>query len=164
MRKTTISSPRLSVPSSALPSLEPKRSLRLFFASPDEDSLREEIREIKIGRSLDEEAKIALAELIKGPHSELLSPIPPGTRLRQLYIDGQGIAYVDFSAELRDRHPGGSKAELLSVYCIVDTLAYNFEQIKRVKILIDGSEVETLAGHIDLRRPLKPRMDFESTS
>lgn len=151
-------------PSSSLPSLEPKKSLRLFYVSPDEESLQEEIREIKVGRIVDEEAKLALTELIKGPHSDLLSPLPPGTRVRQLYIDGQGIAYVDFSSELRDNHPGGSKAELLSVYSIVDTLVYNFEQIRRVKILIDGSEVETLAGHIDLRRPLKPRLDFDRTS
>lgn len=148
-------------PSLTLPSLEPKKSLRLFYASPEEDSLQEEIREVKAGRGIDEEARTALAELIKGSHSGLLSPIPPGTRLRQLYIDSQGIAYADFSPELRDHHPGGSRAELLSIYCIVDTLAYNFEQIKRVKILIDGSEVDTLAGHIDLRRPLKPRIDFE---
>ena len=151
-------------PSTSLPSLEPKRSLRLFYVSPDEEFLQEEIREIKVGRMVDEEAKLALAELIKGPHSDLLSPLPPGTRVRQLYIDGQGIAYVDFSPELRDNHPGGSKAELLSVYSIVDTLAYNFEQIKRVKILINGSEVETLTGHLDLRKPLKPRLDFGKTS
>ncbi|MDH7500905.1 MAG: GerMN domain-containing protein [candidate division NC10 bacterium] len=151
---------RPSSPSLTSPSLEPKRSLRLFYASPEEDSLQEEIREVEAGRGIDEEARTALAELIQGPHTGLLSPIPPGTRLRQVYIDGQGVAYADFSPELRDHHPGGSRAELLSIYCIVDTLAYNFEQIKMVKILIDGSEVDTLAGHIDLRRPLKPRIDF----
>lgn len=156
--------PAPPVPALTSPSLEPRRSLRLFFASPSEDSLREEIREVKAAGVIDEEAKAAVIELIKGPRSELLSPIPAGTRLRQLYIDSRGIAYVDFSAELRDRHPGGSRAELLAVYCIVDTLAYNFREIKRVKILIDGSEIDTLAGHIDLRRPLKPRMYFDDTS
>jgi len=107
---------------------------------------------------------MALLELIKGPGSELVSPLPPGIQLRQLYIDGQGIAYVDFGPALRDLHPGGSRAELLAVYSIVDTLAYNFDQVKRVKILIEGSEIETLAGHIDLRRPLKPRVDFDERS
>lgn len=117
-----------------------------------------------MGGGIDQEAKAVIMELVKGPHSDLISPLPPGTQLRQLYIDGQGIAYVDFTAELRDRHPGGSNAELLAVYSIVDTLACNFEQIKQVKILVDGSEVDTLGGHIDLRRPLKPRLNLNDAS
>jgi len=142
--------------------MEPKRSVRLFFSSPDEDSLQEEIREIKVGRSMVDEAKTSLQELIKGPKSELVSTIPAGAQIRQLYIDRRGTAYVDFSPELRDDHPGGSRAELLAVYSIVDTLAYNFEQIKRVKIMIGGSETETLAGHVDLRTPLRPRLNFDA--
>jgi hypothetical protein len=163
-RKPVPSGPAL--PPSALipPSLEQKRSVRLFFSSPTEDALQEEMREVEMAGAIDQEARVALTELIKGPRSDLLSPLPPGTQLRQLYIDARGIAYVDFSAELRDFHPGGSNAELLAVYSIVDTLAYNFEQIKRVKILVDGSEVDTLAGHIDLRRPLKPRIDIYGAS
>jgi len=163
MRRTTLPLPPSPGPGLSLPSLEPKRSVRLFFASADEGSLQEEMREIKAG-AVHEEAKMALLELIKGPGPELVSPLPPGIQLRQLYIDGQGIAYVDFGPELRDLHPGGSRAELLAVYSIVDTLAYNFDQVKRVKILIEGSEIETLAGHIDLRRPLKPRVDFDERS
>ena len=142
--------------------MEPKRSVRLFFSSPDEESLREEMREIKVARSMEDEATTTLQELIKGPRSELVSTIPAGTQLRQLYIDRRGTAYADFSPELRDNHPGGSRAELLTVYSIVDTLAYNFEQIKRVKIMIGGSEAETLAGHVDLRKPLRPRLDFDA--
>lgn len=126
--------------------------------------MQEEVREVRMAGAIDQEAKITLIELIKGPRSGLLSPLPPGTQLRQLYIDGRGIAYADFSAELRDHHPGGSDAELLTVYSIVDTLACNFEQIKKVKILVDGSEVDTLAGHIDLRKPLKPRIDLYDAS
>ena len=30
----------------------------------------------------------------------------------------------------------------------------NLPAIKSVQILVDGQEVETLAGHVDLRRPL----------
>jgi spore germination protein GerM len=163
-RKPVSSKPGLQPSGSIPPSLEQKRSVRLFFSSPTEDALQEEVREIKLAGAIDQEARVALMELIKGPRSDLLSTLPPGTQLRQLYIDGRGIAYVDFSAELRDRHPGGSNAELLAVYSIVDTLAYNFEQIKRVQILVNGSEIDTLAGHVDLRRPLKPRIDIYGAS
>ena len=82
-------------------------------------------------------------------------------KLRQLYIDGQGTAYVDFSRDLQTKHPGGSGGELLTIYSIVDTLTTNFDQIHQVKILVEGSEVLTLAGHIDTRHPFRPRYSLE---
>ena len=51
-------------------------------------------------------------------------------------------------------HPGGSLDELLTVHAIVDALTVNLPSITSVQILIDGKEVDTLAGHVDLRRPL----------
>ncbi|HPW21762.1 MAG TPA: GerMN domain-containing protein, partial [Vicinamibacterales bacterium] len=50
--------------------------------------------------------------------------------------------------------PGGSQHELLTVYAIVDTLTANLPAITSVQILVDGREVDSLAGHVDLRRPL----------
>jgi hypothetical protein len=52
-------------------------------------------------------------------------------------------------------HPGGSAAELLTVYAIVNAVTANLPAIMRVQILLDGKEVDTLAGHMDLRRPLQ---------
>jgi spore germination protein GerM len=63
---------------------------------------------------------------------------------------------LDFSRELQTNHSGGSAGELLTVYSIVNTLAENIHGISRVQILVEGNEVETLAGHLDLREPLSP--------
>jgi hypothetical protein len=38
----------------------------------------------------------------------------------------------------------------------VQTVTANLPPARRVQILIDGKEVDTLAGHVDLRRPLAP--------
>jgi hypothetical protein len=51
-------------------------------------------------------------------------------------------------------HPGGSTNELLTIYTIVDALTLNLPAITAVQLLVDGKEVDTLAGHVDLRRPL----------
>ena len=67
-----------------------------------------------------------------------------------------GAAYVDFTAALRANHPGGSLNEILTVYAIVSSLTANLPAITAVQILIDGHEADTLAGHVDLRRPLPP--------
>lgn len=137
------------------------RLIRLFFAVPDADRLQEEERTIPRAASFVEEARRTVAELIKGPQNGLNPTIPPDVRLRQLYIDGRGTAYVDFSRDLQTKHPGGSGGELLTIYSIVDTLTANFDEIQQVKILVEGSEVLTLVGHIDTRRPFRPRYSLE---
>jgi hypothetical protein len=37
----------------------------------------------------------------------------------------------------------------------VNAVTANLPAISQVQILVDGREVDTLAGHIDLRRPLQ---------
>ncbi len=138
------------------------RTVRLYFAAPSADRLQEEERSISRGVSFVDEAKQTVAELIKGPRNGLAPTLPSGVELRQLYIDGRGVAYVDFTRDIQVKHPGGSSGELLTIYSIVNTLAANFDQIQRVKILVEGGEILTLAGHIDTRHPFAPRYSFES--
>jgi spore germination protein GerM len=83
-----------------------------------------------------------------------VSAVPAGTTLRALFITANGEAYVDFSGELARAHPGGSLNEMLTVYTLVDVLTVNLPAITTVQLLIEGKEVDTLAGHVDLRRPL----------
>jgi len=88
------------------------------------------------------------------PGAPLVSAVPPGTTLRGVYITERGDAYVDLSGAAVTAHPGGTLAELLTVYTIVNVLTVNLPAIQAVQILIDGKEVATLAGHVDLREPL----------
>jgi hypothetical protein len=45
-------------------------------------------------------------------------------------------------------------SEILTVYAIVSSVTANLPAVTSVQILIDGHEADTLAGHVDLRRPL----------
>ena len=141
------------------PPPEERRLVRLFFAK--EEGLAEEDRLITRRPTAVEEAKEAIWELIRGPSQGLFPTIPEGTKLLGLFIDVRGIAYVDFDGKIKEGHPGGSFGELLTVYSIVETLTANFPEIKRVQILVEGSELETLAGHLDTRKPLAPRFSFQ---
>jgi spore germination protein GerM len=69
-------------------------------------------------------------------------------------MDPNGVAKVNFDKTLSKEHPGGSSAEMLTLYSIVNSLTLNFPQIKRVQILIDGKAVESIAGHISLKQPV----------
>jgi spore germination protein GerM len=92
--------------------------------------------------------------LIAGPKGDALRTISAEVNIRELFLDNPGTAYVDFGEALSQTHPGGPWAEMLTLRSIMQTLVANVPEIKRVQILIEGREVETLAGHVDIRRPL----------
>ena len=77
----------------------------------------------------------------------------------EVFFDSTGVAYVDFSAEIRDNHPGGSAEEVLTVDSIINTIARNVAQVQAVQFLVEGRPIATLAGHVDLSAPLPPRSD-----
>lgn len=90
-----------------------------------------------------------LRELIAGPSEDsLLKTIPEGTEVEDIDL-AEGQAEVSFNQALSERHWGGSSGELMTVYSIVNTLT-QFDEIDEVKILIEGQEVESLVGHMDL--------------
>jgi hypothetical protein len=131
-----------------------KIKARLFYVADDGTQLTSVERDVPYGEGTIEQAKAIISAQIAPATEPLVSPVPAGTKLRALFVTPKGDAYVDLSGELADAHPGGSLNELLTVYALVDVLTVNLPAISAVQVLIDGKEVETLAGHVDLRRPL----------
>lgn len=156
--------PSLEVPSaeSEPAPAQPKmtRKVTLFFIDEDDTLLRREERVIADDSSVVRLAKKTIEELIKGSEKGYVSPFPPETKLRELFISQEGVAYVDFSEDIVQRHLSGSSAEISTIYSLVNTLAYNFKPIKKVFILIEGQERETLGGHINLSQPFLPQYDL----
>lgn len=93
---------------------------------------------------------------------ELFRPVPHGVRLLGLSVSPDGTATANFSKELQTEFPGGSRAEQIMVYSIVNTLA-EFPNIKRVRILLEGQPVETLGGHIAVNELLEPDYSIVTT-
>jgi hypothetical protein len=132
----------------------PRIKAKLFFVAEDGMGLVPVEREVPFGEGTLEQAKrIVEAQLGSAP-APLLSAIPAGTALRALYLADRGRAFVDLTRQVSAAHPGGSLNEVLTVYSIVEALTVNLPAITAVQILVDGREVDTLAGHVDLRRPL----------
>ena len=146
-------------PAAAVPERVATRKIRatLFYVSEDGQSLVPLEREVPYGEGVVEQARrIVEAEIAPAP-TPLASALPPGTKVRALYVTERGDAFVDFSPELVAAHPGGSLNELLTVYSVVDALTANLPAVHAVQLLVDGREVDSLAGHVDVRRPLKKR-------
>jgi spore germination protein GerM len=135
-----------------------KSPVHLYFADRHNYYLTAEQRVVNHSENPTGLAETIVEELIKGPQKGLLKTIPVGTQLRAIYIAPDGTCYVDLSETVRKNHPGGSKSELFTIYSIVNSLVLNVQEIERAKILIDGKEAFTLAGHIDLQLPVKANM------
>ena len=133
-----------------------KKMVTLYFSDPEGEYLVGEKREILKRPEVKEEAEETITELIKGPKGRLIPTLPSRTKLLSLQLGEKGLAKVNFNKVLSKDHPGGSSAEIMTLYSIVNSLTFNFPQIKRVQILIQGEAGETLAGHLSLEQPVPP--------
>ena len=157
-RQTGIPTPPPPLPAAANPSdiPPPPQQINLFLLDPTALTLVP----VKIERRLRTELTQRLSQVVKALIQEtppnFRNPIPRGTLLNAVYIDSHQTAYLDFSNHLTDGHIGGTAAEGLTVMAILKTVFDAFpDDIKQVQILIEGNQVKTLAGHLNLSQPLR---------
>lgn len=123
----------------------------LYWASPTEPGQLEAAGvPLKLSANPAERGKQLIAALINGPADPTQRTLPPTTSLLEFYLLPEGVAVADFSSQLTTELPSGIQSEQMAVESIADTLAANIPDLHRLKILIDGEEAQTLAGHIDL--------------
>lgn len=130
---------------------DPRVKAKLFWASDAEDSTLVAVPvELPLSRDPVLRAKQVLNTLLAGPVDAELRTVPPDAVLLAFYLlpDGTGIA--DFSEALATSIPSGIMSEQMAIDSITQTLQANVPQVRQLKILIHGQEVETLAGHLDL--------------
>jgi hypothetical protein len=149
-----------TVPDEAQPIATPaaearKIRARLFYVDEQGTGLQGIEQEVLFGEGTAEQARrIVEAQIAPAPEGRV-SAIPAGTKLRTLFFTKAGEVYVDLSADVQTNHPGGTTNETLTVYALVSALTSNLPATTSVQILVDGKEVDTLAGHLDLRRPIE---------
>jgi len=88
--------------------------------------------------------------LIAGPPTPAQRTIPADGALLGFYILPDGTGVADFSDALASETPSGIMSEQMAVNSLARTLENNVATLRRLKILIHGQEVDTLAGNVDL--------------
>ena len=137
----------------------------LFFFDTNSLRLAGEERELHLSQDVTERLKQTITALLGDSISGLYQTIPEGTALYEVYIDEQLTTYLDFSHHLKDGHIGGTTGEALTVSAILRTIKANFpNQIRKVQILIEGLETDTIGGHIDISKPLVLALELEVVS
>jgi hypothetical protein len=126
-----------------------KSRAQIFWAvSPDRIAPVEV--ELPLSADLVQRAKQVLHALMEDPPTSEQRTIPADATLLAFYILPDGTAIADFSDAFASEAPSGILSEQVTVSSITRTLATNLPSLRRLKILIHGQEVDTLAGHLDL--------------
>jgi spore germination protein GerM len=127
----------------------------LFYVSEDGAELVQVQRDVLFGGTPAEQARHIVEAQVRTPADGQVSAIPNGTKVRSVFLGANGEAYVDLSPEVSTGHSGGALNEALAVFAIVNAITSNLPDVTAVQILVDGKEVDSLAGHIDLRQPIR---------
>lgn len=131
----------------------PPEAVTLYIAFDSDGTLRRTQINVPLPAERSERDRAVLRALLAtylkpgSPH-----PIGPESDVRDVYLMNDDTAVVDMNSAFADAHPSGVLAEELTVASVVVTLNAADSKVNRVKILVNGQERETLAGHADLRR------------
>jgi len=104
-------------------------------------------------------AKSIVAELVKGPSAQsegtgkLIGTLPVGVEILDVQVK-ENIAYVDFKGNVSEKI-SGSAGEGMALFSIINTLILDKELgIKKVQFLVEGKNVDSIAGHYDVSKPM----------
>jgi spore germination protein GerM len=126
------------------------QNIILYFPSDEQGVLLPESRQIAWATNDTDRIRQVLLALIEGSQQGYRRPLPPATELRAAFLTTDGTAYLDFSNSALAVFAPGIQSETLAIYSIVNSLATNIPRVRKVRILIQGQEVDTLNGHADL--------------
>jgi len=153
MRKTVAATPVAALDTRPLtpPVAGPTEPVTLFVAHDDDGSLRAQGAQIPMPSGRQQRAE----ELMRALLSIYLDKSSPhvlgaGSEVRSVFLVDPGVAVIDVNAAFADTHRSGVLVEELTVTSLIHTISANTPGIWRVKILVDGKERDTLAGHADL--------------
>jgi hypothetical protein len=132
----------------------------LYFSDTNERFLLPEKRYIPKDKTQEGQAKEIIKALVDGSKTGLVNTFPLKADVISVKIESDQTARINFGQNLAANHPGGSASEMATIYSLTNTLITNIPEIKKVRILIEGKERESLKGHIDIRDPFTFNKEF----
>jgi flagellar basal body-associated protein FliL len=130
-----------------------RQQVTLYFSDTNERFLFPEKRYVPQDKAREGQATELIKALVDGSKTGLVNTFPPKTDIISVKIESDQTARINFGQNLVANHPGGSASEMATIYSLTNTLITNIPEIKKVKILIEGKEQESLKGHVDIRNP-----------
>ena len=138
------------------PGAEQTMQLTLYFPKSDASGLAAVERLVTVQNQ--DVLKVLFTELTKPP-AGMENPLPAGTVLLKTDISKEGLATLDLSAEFSNNFNGGSAAEEMTLYSIVNTVTA-LPDIKSVQFLMEGQKSASLLGSVDTATPFTRKGDL----
>ena len=153
LRTREVQSPQVSVVPQhvAPPSAGPVEQVTVWVAYDISGTLRAQSISIPVSSGRQRRAGEllrGLAEIYTAKNSP--HPLQAGAEVHDVFLVDPGLAVIDVNSAFVDGQISGVLAEELTIASLIQSLATNISGLTRVKILVDGKERETLAGHADL--------------
>jgi flagellar basal body-associated protein FliL len=128
----------------------------IYFSDPQERFLMPEKRYVIKEEDPALQAKEIVRALLEGSKEGLVNTFPAGVTVKDVKLDDGGTAFVNFNENLIKLHPGGSTAEMASIYSLTNSITENVPEAKKVKILMEGKELSSIKGHISTKNAFRP--------
>jgi hypothetical protein len=132
-----------------------KYAVTIYFSDKQERFLVPETRYIIKEKDEALQAKEIVRALLDGSKTGLINTFPSGVNVIDVKVNNDGTALINFDANLSKLHPGGSAAEMASIYSLVNSLTENINNIQKVKIVVDGGELTSIKGHISTKNAFR---------
>lgn len=153
MRKAVTATPAVVADTRPLapPVAGPTEPVVLFVAHDEDGTLRAQSAQIPMPANRQQRAEELLGALLSiyldhnSPHV-----LGPGSEIHSVFLIDPGVAVIDVNGAFADTHRSGVLVEELTVASLIHTISANTPGILKVKILVDGKQRDTLAGHADL--------------
>ncbi|MEM6453546.1 MAG: GerMN domain-containing protein [Acidobacteriota bacterium] len=159
---TAVADPAVPTPAADAP----LREIELYFPDP-EGQLRAEARRLPMDGDPRTRAATLIGALLEGPRDTALArPLPETVQLGGVFLLDDGRVLIDFRAAEPAPPPAGTRAELASVYSVVNSVLLNLldgaeidlaerAAPDRVVLLWNGVQPPTFTGQLDTSRPLR---------
>ncbi len=153
MRKTVTATPIVTTDTRPLapPVTGPTERVTLFVAHDEDGTLRATSAQIPLPSGRQQRAESLLRALLSLYLDKSSShALGAGAEVRSVFLVDPGEAVIDLNSAFADTHRSGLLVEELTVASLIHTISANTPGILRIKILVDGKQRDTLAGHADI--------------
>jgi hypothetical protein len=140
----------------------PKQQITVFL--PDDSSGTLFRREITA--TLPEEPTLRAREIVhvliaKWQEKESLHTISNAADVNAVFLlNNNHTAIIDVNSAFADQHRSGVLVEELTLASIARTLGANLTGVTEMRVVVNGKERETLAGHADLTDSYNTNLDW----
>jgi hypothetical protein len=80
--------------------------------------------------------------------------------LLDLYLDREGVIYIDFGSEIKKNFRGDAYEELSILAGLYKGIKETVPGLTAMKLLIEGKEEKSFGGHIDISRPIGDEVTY----